>query len=80
MARTALIAAISVALLASAGCASREQWQSWRSHGSHFASGQHAAFSIRNPGEKAERVKSTDPSNASTQSWWGRTLPTADEK
>ena len=80
MTRTALIAAISVALLAQAGCASREQWQAWRSHASHFASGQHAAFSIRNPGETAQRVKATDPSSASDQSWWGRTLPMADAR
>jgi hypothetical protein len=60
-----------------AGCATPEQWQTWRSHSSHFASGQHAAFSFRNQGEQAESVKVTDPVKARDESWFGRQLPLA---
>lgn len=63
------------ALLALTGCASTQQWTDWRSHSSHFASGQHAAFSLRNQGEEAREVKVTDPENARDQNWWGRKLP-----
>jgi hypothetical protein len=58
-----------------AGCATSEQWNTWRSHNSHFASGQHAMFSIRNPGDQAERVKVTDPTKSQAEAWWGRQLP-----
>jgi hypothetical protein len=64
-------------LLALTGCASNEQWTAWRSHSSHFASGQHAAFSFRNRGEEARAVQATDPQKAREESWWGRPLPLA---
>jgi hypothetical protein len=63
------------ALLALTGCASNEQWTAWKSHSTHFASGEHAAFSIRNPGEEAKAVQATDPAKAREESWWGRPLP-----
>jgi hypothetical protein len=72
-----LLAVTSVALLAQAGCATNEQWQQWRSHNTHFASGQHAAFSFRNQGERAEQVRPTDPPKSVEQTWWGRKLPMA---
>jgi hypothetical protein len=65
------------ALLAPAGCATSEQWAAWRSHSSHFASGQHAVFSFRNQGSEAERVRATDVDRAQDESWWGRQLPVA---
>jgi hypothetical protein len=71
------LAAASLTLLALAGCATPTQWDTWRSHSSHFASGQHLLFSLRNPGAEAERVRPTDPTNAAAQDWWGRTLPLA---
>jgi hypothetical protein len=71
------MALISCALLAQAGCASGEQWAAWRQHNTHFASGQHAGFSLRNQGTEAERVRSTDPEQARVESWWGRQLPVA---
>jgi hypothetical protein len=53
-----------------AGCASSEQWKEWRSHSSHFASGDHMTFSIKNQG-KTPRVSAQDQRVASAQSWWG---------
>jgi hypothetical protein len=53
-----------------AGCASSEQWKEWKSHSSHFASGDHMAFSLRNQG-KTPRVSRQDQQVAAGQSWWG---------
>jgi hypothetical protein len=55
---------------AGAGCASSEQWKEWKSHSSHFASGDHMAFSLRNQG-KTPRVSRQDQRVAAGQSWWG---------
>lgn len=71
----ALVAA--VALLAPAGCATSEQWNAWKSHSSHFASGRHALFSFRNQGAEAERLRTGDMDKARHESWWGRQLPVA---
>jgi hypothetical protein len=55
---------------AGAGCASSEQWKEWKSHSSHFASGDHMTFSLRNQG-KTPRVNWQDQRVAAGQSWWG---------
>jgi len=34
--------------MAVAGCATSTEWQEWRDHTTHFASGQHGVFSLRN--------------------------------
>lgn len=72
-----LLALASFALLAQAGCATPEQWNTWRSHDTHFASGQHASFSFRNQGPQAEQVRPTDPAKAQAENWWGRRLSMA---
>ncbi len=51
------------------GCASQD-WQEWKSHSTHFASGDHMAFSLKNQG-KTPRVTSADTREATAQSWWG---------
>jgi hypothetical protein len=66
-----------LAVLGQTGCATREQWQTWKSHNTHFASGQHMGFSLRNQGAQAEQVRPTDPTKAQQESWWGRKLPMA---
>jgi hypothetical protein len=75
MLQAGLFALAVPALLALSGCASQPQWTEWRSHSSHFASGQHAAFSLRNQGTEAQQVRATDPAKARDESWWGRKLP-----
>lgn len=75
-----LLALISFALLAQAGCATGEQWAAWRQHDTHFASGQHAVFSLRNQGAEAEQVRPTDPEKARVETWWGRQLPVASRR
>ena len=66
-----LEALVMLVLLASvvAGCASQD-WTEWKSHSTHFASGDHMAFSLKNQG-KTPRVSSADSRVATAQSWWG---------
>lgn len=58
------------AVVVGSGCATSEQWKEWRSHSSHFASGEHLTFSARNQGSTA-RVRRRDQRLAAAQSWWG---------
>ena len=67
-------ALLGVAFLAGA-CATSEQWAEWRSHTSHFASGDHASFSMRNNMEGTNpKVTRTDVEAARTQNWWGKQI------
>lgn len=65
--------------LGAGACASGEQWTEWRSHSSHFASGDHMSFSLKNMGSTA-RVSRKDQQVSGTQSWWGKpVVPRADQ-
>jgi hypothetical protein len=56
----------------SASCVSREDWNMWRSHSSHFASGTHATFSVKNNKDGSNpKVRRTDIEAARVQDWWG---------
>ena len=67
-------ALIGVAFLAG-GCATSEQWAEWRSHTTHFASGDHGSFSLRNNLDGSNpRVTRLDIENSRTQNWWGRNI------
>jgi hypothetical protein len=69
MAGAALIVGV-VSLMV--GCASREDWNMWRSHGSHFASGDHATFSMKNNKDGSNpKVTRTDIESSRSQNWWG---------
>jgi hypothetical protein len=70
MRKTVRCGFVLLAVVASGGCASSEQWKEWRSHSSHFASGDHMGFSMRNQG-KTPKVTAGDTRMASAQSWWG---------
>jgi hypothetical protein len=66
---TALLAA--VPLLAGA-CASRDDWNMWLSHNTHFASGEHGFFSMRNNKDGSNpRVYRSDIEDSRQQNWWG---------
>jgi hypothetical protein len=56
------------------GCATREQWAEWRSHSSHFASGQHMAFSMRNTEGSAPSVRRADVEASRIENWWGQVV------
>jgi hypothetical protein len=62
-----------VALLTGA-CASSQEWSEWYHHTSHFASGQHAFFSLRNGDDSRARVTRADVDRSSSENWWGRQI------
>jgi Tfp pilus assembly protein PilN len=61
---------ITTALL-SAACATSTEWVTWRQHPTHFASGDHLSFSVRNRESQPARVTHRDVAEARDQGWWG---------
>jgi len=58
-----------------AGCATSTDWQEWRAHTTHFASGDHGVFSLRNNRDGSNpRVTRADIASSQTESWWGRVI------
>jgi hypothetical protein len=51
------------------GCTAND-WTTWKSHSTHFASGDHMTFSLKNQG-KTPHVSAADSRVAASQSWWG---------
>jgi hypothetical protein len=64
---------LGISLLFLAGCATGEEWTTWKDHTSHFASGDHAKFSWRNGADKT-RVTRNDVAMARDQNWWGKAI------
>ena len=59
-------------LLLTGACTSREDWNMWLSHNTHFASGEHGSFSMRNNKDGSNpKVSRTDIEDARQQNWWG---------
>jgi hypothetical protein len=67
-------------LLAASGCASGEEWRTWREHPTHFASGDHLFFSTRHQTGDKPRVTRQDIALARDQGWWGRPVTVAQEQ
>ena len=67
------------ALLLFAGCATSEEWQTWRDHPTHFASGSHMWFSTRNREGTTARVTRQDIAMARDQGWWGKPITVSQE-
>lgn len=61
---------MAIALLSSA-CATSAEWTTWRQHPTHFASGDHLVFSVRNREGQSPRVTRRDLAEAKAQAWWG---------
>lgn len=67
--RAALI--VGITFLTSA-CASSEDWRVWLGHNTHFASGDHGLFSMRNNKDGSKpRVTRSDIENSRRENWWG---------
>ena len=47
--RGVLTVAGGVLVVMAAGCASSQEWATWKEHPTHFASGDHLSFSVHNP-------------------------------
>jgi hypothetical protein len=71
---------IAAVLLGLAGCASNEEWSTWRQHPTHFASTDHMVFSARNQGPAAARVTRKDITVARNEGWWGRPVTVSQEQ
>ena len=63
---------IGTSLLLVGGCATSEEWQTWRSNTSHFASKEHFDFSMKNRGDSGKTVTKSDVAMAQNQNWFGR--------
>ncbi|HXH81683.1 MAG TPA: hypothetical protein VNN07_02005 [Candidatus Tectomicrobia bacterium] len=68
------------ALLVTTGCATGEEWDTWRSHPTHFASGDHLFFSTRNREGGPARVTRQDIALAREQGWWGKPITVSQEQ
>ena len=80
--RTIIIGTITLtaALFGATGCATSEQRSTWLNHGTHFASGAHGMFSLRNDVGSHLAVTRTDLSRASSESWWGDPVTVSPEQ
>jgi hypothetical protein len=67
-------------LVAAAGCATGEEWGTWKQHPAHFASGDHMFFSARNREGAAPRVKRQDIAMARDEGWWGKPITVSQEQ
>ncbi|MBI3628896.1 MAG: hypothetical protein HY217_04835 [Candidatus Rokubacteria bacterium] len=68
------------AFLATTGCASKEEWQTWKEHPSHFASGEHLTFSIRNREGSTAHVTRQDIAVSRDEGWWGKPITVSTEQ
>jgi len=59
------------ALLGATGCATSEEWATWRAHPAHFASGHHLEFSLKNRLAPPLVVAPHDVAAARAEGWWG---------
>jgi hypothetical protein len=61
-------------------CATTEEWETWKSHPAHFASGDHLTFSVRNRGGSPARVTRQDIETARSEGWWGKPITVTTEQ
>ncbi len=67
--------------VAAAGCATSTECQEWRGHPTHFASGQHGLFSLRNNRDGSNpRVSRADIAAAQAESWCGKAITVTPEQ
>ena len=67
------------ALVLFTGCATSEEWQTWKVHPTHFASGDHLFFSTRNREGSSPKVTRQDIAMARDQGWWGKPITVSQE-
>jgi hypothetical protein len=67
--RAVLVTAV---LFLTGACATSEDWREWRAHTTHFASGEHGFFSMRNNKDGSNpKVYRSDIEAARQENWWG---------
>jgi hypothetical protein len=71
---------LSAVVYAVTGCASSEEWTTWKTHPTHFASGEHLTFSVRNQGDATSpKVTRKDVALARDEGWWGKPVTVSQE-
>ncbi|HSF05386.1 MAG TPA: hypothetical protein VLG10_06295 [Methylomirabilota bacterium] len=73
------ISLLALLVVALAGCASKEEWETWQSRPAHFASESHMKFSVRNRLGTRSRVTREDIATAREEGWWGRAITVSQE-
>jgi hypothetical protein len=68
------------AMLAATGCATGDEWTEWKAHPTHFASGDHLFFSVRNREGASARVSRQDIASARSEGWWGKPITVSQEQ
>ena len=68
---------ISAVMFSMSGCASSQDWAYWREHPTHFATGGHMTFSMKNDNVYHPMVTEDDVKRAKEHSWWGDPVPQA---
>ena len=71
---------IETTALVAAACASGEEWSTWKQHPTHFASGDHLFFSLRNREGQAARVTRQDIAMSRSEGWWGKPITVSTEQ
>lgn len=67
-------------LVAVTGCATGEEWATWKAHPTHFASGEHMFFSVRNREGAPPRVTRQDIALARDEGWWGKPITVSQDQ
>lgn len=67
-------------LVAVAGCATGEEWATWKAHPTHFASGEHMFFSVRNREGAMPQVSRQDIALARNEGWWGKPITVSQDQ
>jgi hypothetical protein len=72
--------AVATILIGVSGCATGEEWATWKQHPTHFASGDHLSFSMRNREGSAARVTRNDIGKSRDEGWWGKPITVSQEQ
>ena len=68
------------ALFALAGCATTDEWNTWWAHPTHFASGSHLGFSVKNREGTSAHVTRANIAMAREQAWWGKAVSVSQDR
>jgi len=71
---------IGTAALLTTACATGEEMTTWKEHPTHFASGDHLMFSMKNREASKPRVTRTDIAKARDEGWWGKPVTVATDQ
>jgi len=71
---------LALALTGLAGCATGEEWNTWYTHRTHFASYEHMGFSVRNTEGGTPKVTRKDIALARDEGWWGKPITVSQEQ